>query len=599
MSWLIRDAKFEKDFLNFLSIEELWKHVNWFAELETRLPGSSSELKAVEYIKKTLESYGVSSDILEFDAYVSFPSYGELKIVFPERRLITGKTSLHSAPTGPEGFEGELVYVGDGSFEDYKKVDAKSKIVLAKLSRKVPHAEKNRIAKEYGAVGLVIMNWGPIEKKAIAWNSAKPTWGNPTPESWKEIANMPVLSITREDGEYLKQLCARGSVRVKVRTEVVSEWRKCKQLIATIKGMLEPEKYTLIHGHLDTVPGPGVTDNATGDSLMLEMARIFAQHQTKLGRSIKIAWWTGHEDMYEGSTWFVDTFWEDLDRNCIAQTNIDIVGLKGQHKYVTRTFREMKKFERQVIKEVLGVDAEIMRWDHKTAEQTFWALGIPSFVERTQLKEWPAEEALGWWFHSEYDTLDKADPEALEKVLKSLAISILRLSNTLVLPFEFISVADEFIDVLRDLNEKAQGSIDLNEEIRKAEELKSQATRLNEIANKISLNYERAEEKKEKEKLAAKVNTCFMKLSRLLNPVLYTVAGRYGQDPIAYSPLLKPIPILQPIKDLALLNQNSGEFKSLKTKIVREKNKVSDTLRWAVEIMKETIEGITSTKIQG
>ena len=596
LPWLVKpDAKLEEDALEFLSIQELGKHLNWFAQLGPRLPGSPEELQAVEYIRKTLEAYGVSSTVFEFDAYVSSPGYAELKLLSPEGRIILGKTCLHSAPTGQEGFEAQMIYLADGTIEDYKEADAKGKIVLARLSRSAPHAEKSRIANQYGAVGLVIMNWGPIEPEAIAWSSAKSTWGNPTPESWKEIGNMPAVSITRADGEYLQRLCTRAPARVRIRTEVVSEWRKCRQLMATIKGALEPEKYILIHGHIDTVPGAGVTDNANGISIMLELARLFAQHRTNLGRSVKIAWWTAHENIYEGSTWFVDTFWEDLDTNCVAHTNVDATGLKGPHKYVARDFSEIREFEEQVIRQVLGIDAEIIRWDSKDSDQSFWGLGIPSFVERTELEAGPEETGFGWWFHSEYDTLDKSDLSAIEKVLKSLAIVILRLCNALALPFDFVPVSNEFVDALRDLNENAKGSVDLSQEIRKAEELRSQAMKLSDFARRISLDYGHTAEPKQRERLQEQVkelNTCFMKLSRLLNPVLYTVAGRYGQDPIAYSPLLHPIPILQPIRNLAMLHQGSSEFKSLKTKIVQDKNIVSDALRWATEVATRT-EGIS------
>ena len=102
---------------------------------------------------------------------------------------------------------------------------------------------------------------------------------------------------------------------------------------AFIEGTEEPERYVLLHGHLDSWH-EGIGDNATGDAALLEMARVLHEHRDALKRSMRIAIWPGHSyGRYAGSTWFADEFALDLEENCIAQVNCDSPGCRWATSY--------------------------------------------------------------------------------------------------------------------------------------------------------------------------------------------------------------------------------------------------------------------------
>jgi hypothetical protein len=71
-----------------------------------------------------------------------------------------------------------------------------------------------------------------------------------------------------------------------------------------------------------------------------------------------------------------------------------------------------------------------------------------------------------------------------------------------------------------------------------------------------------------------------MALSRILNPVLYTVEGPYDHDPALQVPML---PGLQGVTRLASLDPDSDEYGFLRTRLVRERNRVADALASAAE----------------
>ncbi|WP_312992099.1 M28 family peptidase [Chryseobacterium flavum] len=77
-----------------------------------------------------------------------------------------------------------------------------------------------------------------------------------------------------------------------------------KNLIITKTGTLYPDKYVIICGHYDTINGPGVNDNGSGTSIILEAARILKDVPTEY--SIKFIHFSGEEQGLIGSSHYVN-----------------------------------------------------------------------------------------------------------------------------------------------------------------------------------------------------------------------------------------------------------------------------------------------------
>lgn len=77
-----------------------------------------------------------------------------------------------------------------------------------------------------------------------------------------------------------------------------------KNLIITKTGTLYPNKYVIICGHFDTINGPGVNDNGSGTSIILEAARILKNVPTEY--SIKFIHFSGEEQGLIGSSHYVN-----------------------------------------------------------------------------------------------------------------------------------------------------------------------------------------------------------------------------------------------------------------------------------------------------
>lgn len=374
---IIPDEKeLEKRIIGELSLEDAYKHVTQLLKTAPRLAGTPAEKKTAEYFKKTLLRYGVSVKIHEFEEFVSYPSNAELKVISPVEKEIVAMVYAHSASTAQNGLKGELVYVGHGAEGDYEKVDVKGKIAFVRFSSAPLYNEKIRIAEKHGAAALILMNWTKPENRLYHIGAAKHVWGNPTLEMLQDLtpesfAHIPCLSITRIDGEYLRELLESQSVCVWMRTKVISEWRKVYEPVATINGSKEPEYFVLMGGHYDAY-GSGTTDNATGNALLLELAKILYRNRSHLKRSVRFAWWTGHETAKQaGSTWYLDNNWDDINRHCIAYYNCDSPGMKGTSSYTSYNFAEIRDFQEKNVKDILGEKTESARLS-KWADQSFW-----------------------------------------------------------------------------------------------------------------------------------------------------------------------------------------------------------------------------------
>lgn len=558
------------------------EHVYWLTEnTPNRISGMGDDMKAAEYIVDQMTKYGLDARIIEFETYNSWPGSSELKIVLPEQKHIKSLPCCHIASTAAEGEEFELVYVGAGGYADYEGMDVKGKAVLIEVSYAPATPEKARIAAEKGAKAMICMNWGNDED-VICMRGLKAVWGNPTPESFNNIPQISGLSITRKDGQYLKDLCLNNDV-VKINMNVQGSryWGKVPQPMAILKGSEEPEKFLLVSGHLDAW-NPGVTCNATGDGTLLELARVFGKYKDKIKRSIYFLNWNGHEIAEAaGSTWFADHYFDELDKNCIGYINIDSTGLAEATVYYGESSRELSDFAESEILKAFGKKTPV-KYLPKNGDQSFFGIGVPSVVGRMNYEEEYLKNShgatLGWWNHTVEDSLDKTDIENMKKDLRVNCAYILGLLNCDILPYDFSKTCCDIKEKLEKINKQAGDIVDISSIISNVDKLNEYVSKLNMIKKEL------AENNKSDEKVKI-MNKCLLKLSRLLTNTIYTYTDRYEQDSYGLSILDKPIPMLQDAVTLKSMKPEDEEYKLLYTKAVRNRNRVADSINNAVEFI--------------
>jgi Zn-dependent M28 family amino/carboxypeptidase len=135
---------------------------------------------------------------------------------------------------------------------------------------------------------------------------------------------IPALNMTYALGV---DLANTAGLRVRMFANVSRVLTVTENLIAESKGG-DPNHVIMSGAHLDSVPaGPGINDNGSGSSAILEVAEQIAKLKTP--NKLRFAWWGAEEDNLVGSTFYVNDLVannpDELDR-IDMYLNFDMVG---------------------------------------------------------------------------------------------------------------------------------------------------------------------------------------------------------------------------------------------------------------------------------
>jgi len=168
--------------------------------------------------------------------------------------------------------------------------------------------------------------------------------------------------------------------------------------------------------------------------------------------------------------------------------------------------------------------------------------------------------------------------------LRVYAAYLWELCTAPVLPFEFVSVADQFIERLDQLKAGADG-IGLQGAADRARAFKASAEQLEAVAQAWRERY--ASGKSKDEAAADILNACMKRLSRTLVPLASTSKGAYGHDPYGYTPQGSMIPTLYDVPRYAKLGEGEARW-MLETQLVRDRNRIADALEDCRRLIDDT-----------
>ncbi len=310
---------------SFLSPTELVAHVANISR-HHRIQGTKYLVEASEYIRDMLTDSGVHVEIHDFSYSRPHPwltplvgwwvEDGEVRIVEPKDRLLS---SFRLAPTAvaahspPGEFEGRVHYVGSGetvpddveialthskSFETYRKL-------VSKGAKAVLVFRKNGSPDGIPYVGLF-----------------------PSPEDLP-ILRAPVLSISRNDAEYIISLIANGK-EVIVKGFVKSGYEDPHPIRVMEAGESGDKGEIHITAHY-CHPAGTVNDNVSGAAALLTTAIALSKavKRTKTEHpSIKFVWFPEHY----GSLAYLQRIMPEPNREVIGAINLDMI---GERQFIT------------------------------------------------------------------------------------------------------------------------------------------------------------------------------------------------------------------------------------------------------------------------
>jgi len=226
----------------------------------------------------------------------------------------------HATPL-PYGVTGPLVDTpvdderGSACFEDqWKGVEAKGKIPLVKRGI-CPIADKLRLAKDRGALGVILYNQDPGQNISGATLGA---------ENIGKLA--PVGLIPLEVGTAWKTRLAAGeSLDVNLLVDSVFEERETWNVISETKEG-SPDSVIMLGAHLDSVQaGPGINDDGSGVTALMEIMGSFKKYKG-FPNKVRFAWWGAEESGLIGSLYYTSKLSESEADKIKYYFNYDMIG---------------------------------------------------------------------------------------------------------------------------------------------------------------------------------------------------------------------------------------------------------------------------------
>ena len=554
-------------------IKNITEHIKWLTtHTPNRISSGDDVTRAADYVVDELRSYGFEAENEFFYTYNSTPIFSKLEL------LCGGEVvQLKSLPCGhirstlSVGEEYDLIYIDSHNYANIHDVNVKGKMVLVEMSYAPPVPEKSRVLHEAGAAGMICMNWGNDED-VICNRALKAIWGNPTEETFPNIPNIIGVGVTRKTGLMLKKRCLEsGSVRVRVTATATREWQRVAQPFGVLRGNGRSKEFLLISSHLDAWQ-PGVTCNATGNGMTLELCRVLAKHRELLDRDIWVTFWNGHEIAEAaGSTWFLDNHWDMLNKGCISYMHIDSPGLKDAEIFEIKSSDELLAFAKANAQQcsALALRATTLK---KIGDQSFMGIGIPSVAQRmsytSEYMDSQHGATLGWWNHTEEDGIDKYDEDVMKNDVKISLSLIFKLCTLKTLPYDFREKFRDAEKIVGEFAAKYSAKIDLSDIL----------TNLSEVRRVIEAAELKRGEIRSDEDIAL-FNSFLLAVSRCVTNVFQTYASKYEQDSYGYGRLAAPIPLLSDLTGLIKLQEGSLEYGLVMTKLIRNRNRISDSLR--------------------
>jgi Zn-dependent M28 family amino/carboxypeptidase len=321
------------ELLECVTLEGVLEHEEAFQAIAdanggTRAAGTPGYDASVDYVAKRLRKVGYKVTVQRFDVF-SFEEVGPSVLTQTAPGSVTYTEGTDFAAT-PHSEEGDVtagvtpvdIQLGLGNtstsgceMEDFDGFPAGDIALIQRGSCTFEIKGENAAAA--GAVGVLFFNQGDTADPSRQGVPAV-TLGN------GYTAEIPALSATYTIGAGLVGV---PDLRMRLFANVSRTPAETANVLAqTWRG--NRKNVVMAGAHLDSVPeGPGINDNGSGSSALLEVAEQMAKVKTR--NKLRFAWWGAEESGLVGSTYYVNDLLANATwkfNNLEMYLNFDMVG---------------------------------------------------------------------------------------------------------------------------------------------------------------------------------------------------------------------------------------------------------------------------------
>ena len=423
---------FQQQFLEQVNSENIWNHDVYLADtIGPRVAGTAGEEAAATYVETLLEEYGFETSRETFAATPQ--TFAD---VVPSRYQ-EGYASWQFKPAANAVFTGsdaavtgELVDIGAADGELSTEAELEGKIVLVDWNQ--DESARSAILKQLASAGVKAVVFAKV-----AGASAPESLPNPGVVP-TEAQGLVVVGSALNQGERMRNLLQTGPLSLSITTQTGSDESTNVIGVRDAANGDPDAPIVYIGAHIDSVVGShGASDNGSGTSIMLELARILGSYS--LDTEVRVGAWGAEEQGIKGSKHHAANVMTEAERSrTIGAWNMDMAGTSyagtedRPFGFWALTVDGATKEENPVLEladtvsNIAGMGplqiGQVGRSDH----QSFHDVGIPSAVFSWMFWAGGTNIVLEPAYHQTTDTLEFVSEERMAIAARVLGGSVFR-----------------------------------------------------------------------------------------------------------------------------------------------------------------------------
>jgi carboxypeptidase Q len=379
-----------------------------------RVSGSPEMAKAVDWAVAAFRAAGVE---VHTEKYLLPTTWSEgntrLELLGPVQFPVSLVSIGLSPATPPEGLEGVLIDIGDGTEAEFAHATSSVKGAILSVHTEVSHTWKD-LSDEYNRPPAIIERALKGGASAILWTSQRERklLYRHTNSSDGKLEPLAQAIIAREDALRLQRAVAAHPGKVRVRLTMpnkiggpVDQFN----VVGEIRGYEKPDEVVVLGAHLDSWDlGTGALDNGCNAAMVIEAARAIKASGLLPRRTIRFILFSGEEQGPLGSWAYVQAHRAEMDKYR-AVVNYDsgagrVTGysLGGRH--------DIEPGVREVLRPFAGWGVDNHTFDAETEIDNFDFLleGVPTLAANQEVANYLQN------YHAASDTFDKVDIRELK-----------------------------------------------------------------------------------------------------------------------------------------------------------------------------------------
>jgi Zn-dependent M28 family amino/carboxypeptidase len=341
----LRDAVTVNGIREHLSALNDIAKANPFEGVPTRATGTPGHEASVEYVVEKMEAAGFNVSLQPFEADIFFE---QSPAVFAQ---VAPNAITYQRYDGQDGVWYTADFSGDGDVtaeavvvdfteptteasasssgceaSDYDGLDVDGKIVLLQRGT-CDFGLKAEIAAAEGAAAAVIFNEGTIgapDRNDVLI---------PTLAGYN--VTIPVVGTDYATGRSLVDLANEGTVTLHVKVDgFIREDVQTRNVIAETPGG-RSDRTVVVGGHLDSVyEGPGINDDGSGVSTMLETAEEMNELGIKPRNKVRFIFFSGEEQGLLGSDYYVSQLTKKEIQDISVMLDFDMLASPNYGRFI-------------------------------------------------------------------------------------------------------------------------------------------------------------------------------------------------------------------------------------------------------------------------